>query len=53
MGQGGADPDARGPEGLDRGVDPEHLRSPSQGARLEDVSEASDPTLGEDERPGR
>ena len=96
MGQGGADPDARGPmdshgtkvpspapesvpveddgveatggvrgahshstnagqpsDGLDRGVDPEHLRSPSQGARPEDVAEASDPTLGEDERPGR
>ena len=34
-------------EGLDRGVDPEHLRSASQGVRPEDVSEATEPA-GED-----
>jgi hypothetical protein len=39
--------------GLDTGVDPEHLRSPSQGARPEGVDDATDPTLGADERPGR
>jgi hypothetical protein len=38
---------------LDAGVDPEHLRSPSQGARPEGVDDATDPTLGSDERPGR
>jgi hypothetical protein len=40
-------------EGLDPGVDPEHLRSASQGARPDDVSEATDPSLGDEERPGR
>lgn len=43
----------QGAAGLDAGVDAEHLRSASQGARPDDISEASDPTLGEDERPGR
>jgi hypothetical protein len=38
---------------LDRGVDAEHLRSPSQGARPEGVDDATDPSLGRDERPGR
>ena len=28
---------------LDRGVDPEHLRSPSQGARPEGIDDAVDP----------
>lgn len=39
--------------GLDIGVDPEHLRSPSQGARPEGIDDATDPTLEPDERPGR
>ena len=34
-------------EGLDRGVDPEHLRSASQGVRPDDVSEATEPATGE------
>lgn len=45
--------DGQGWHDLDRGVDAGHLRSPSQGARPEDVSDATDPTLGPDERPGR
>lgn len=45
--------DGQGWHGLDRGADPGHLRSPSQGARPEDVVDATDPTLGPDERPGR
>jgi hypothetical protein len=39
--------------GLDTGVDAEHLRSPSQGSRPEGPDDATDPTLGPDERPGR
>lgn len=42
-----------GDAGLGEGVDPEHLRSASQGARPEDISSATDPTLGPDDRPGR
>ena len=38
---------------LDRGVDPEHLRSPSQGARPEGIDDAVDPSLGPGKRPGR
>lgn len=38
---------------LDPGVDAEHLRSASQGVRPEDVASATDPSLGDEERPGR
>jgi len=48
-----ANPGQQAKAGLDQGVDAEHLRSASQGVRPDDITDATDPSLREDERPGR